>query len=149
MLVNENGIDVVDASEPPVLTSTKSDKIDEAALESGIRLNEGSSLNQSLRLQTDVGCLKTKIQTLRMGTWNVMSFYATGKLDNAINEAKYLHVDTLGLSEIIWTGPGKIQKQQHTILYSRGDNHTRGVWIIINKNIIKAVFGYWPVGETE
>ena len=76
-----------------------------------------------------------------------MSLYATGKLDNAINEAKYLHIDRLGLSEIRWTGPGKIQKEQHTILYSRGDNHTRGVWIIISKNIIKAVFGYWPVSD--
>ena len=84
MLGNENGIDVVDDSEPPALASTQSDREEEAALESDIRLNEGCSSNRSRRLQTDVGCLKTKRQPLRIGTWNVRSLYATGKLDNAI-----------------------------------------------------------------
>ena len=71
MLENENGIDVVDDSEPPALASTQSDREEEAALEAGICLNEGCSLNRSRRLQTDVGCLKTKRQPLRIGTWNV------------------------------------------------------------------------------
>ena len=84
MLGNENGIDVVDDSEPPALASTQSDREEEAALESDIRLNEGCSSNRSRRLHTDVGCLKTKRQPLRIGTWNVRSLYATGKLNNAI-----------------------------------------------------------------
>ena len=91
MLENKNGIDVVGDSEPPVLASTQSDREEEAALESGIRLNEGcclKKLNLSRRLQTDVGCLKTKRQPLIIGTWNAMTLYATGKLDNAIKEAK-------------------------------------------------------------
>ena len=50
-----------------------------------------------------------------------------------------MNIDTLGLSEIRWTGSGNIQKEQHTILYSGGDNHTRGVGITINKTINKAV----------
>ena len=41
---------------------------------------------------TDVGCLKTKRQPLRIGTWNVRTLYATGKLDNAIKEAKDMHI---------------------------------------------------------
>ena len=147
MLGNENGIDVVDDSEPPALASTQSDREEEAALESDIRLNEGCSSNRSRRLQIDVGCLTTKRQPLRIGTWNVRSLYATGKLDNAIKEAKDMNIDILGLSEIRWTGSGKIQKEQHTILYSGGDNHTRGVGIIINRNINKAVLGYWPVSD--
>ena len=36
MLENENGIDVVDDSEPPALASTQSDREEEAALEAGI-----------------------------------------------------------------------------------------------------------------
>ena len=43
------------------------------------------------------------------------------------------------------TGSGKIQKEEHTIIYSGGDNHTRAVGIMVNKNINKAVLGYWPV----
>ena len=58
-----------------------------------------------------------------------------------------MNIDILGLSEIRWTGSGKIQKEQYTILYSGGQNHTRGVGIIINKNINKAVLGYWPVSD--
>ena len=40
------------------------------------------------------------------------------KLDNAIKEAKVMTIDILGLSEIRWTGSGKIQNAQHTIKYS-------------------------------
>ena len=43
-----------------------------------------------------------------------------------------MNIYIIGVSEIKWTGLGKIQKEQHTILYSGGDNHTRGVGIIIN-----------------
>ena len=77
MLGNENGIDVVDDSEPPALASTHSEWKEDAALESDIRLNEGCSSNRYRRLHTDVGCLKTKRQPLRIGTWNVRSLYAT------------------------------------------------------------------------
>ena len=96
---------------------------------------------------TDVGCLKTKRQPLRIGTWNVRTLYETGKLDNAIKEAKDMRIDILGLSEIRWTGSRKIQKEEHTIIYSGGDNHTRGVGIMVNKNINEAVLGYWPVSD--
>ena len=41
VLGNENGIDVVDDSEPPALAYTQSDREEEAALESDTRLNEG------------------------------------------------------------------------------------------------------------
>ena len=73
--------------------------------------------------------------------------YATAKLDNAKQEARYMNIDILGLSEIRWTGSGKIQTEQHTILYSGGDNHTRDVGIIVNKNTNKAVLGYCPVSD--
>ena len=58
-----------------------------------------------------------------------------------------MRIDILGLSEIRWAGSGKIQKEEYTIIYSGGDNHTRGVWIMVNKNINKAVLGYWPVSD--
>ena len=58
-----------------------------------------------------------------------------------------MRIYILGLSEIRWTGSGKIQKEEHTIMYSGGDNHTRGVGIMVNKNINRAVLGYWPVSD--
>ena len=90
MLGNENGrpIDVVDDSEPPALASTQSDREEEAALEYGIRLNEECTLNRFQRLQTNVGCFKTKRQPLIIGTWNVRTLYAMGKLDNATKEIR-------------------------------------------------------------
>ena len=69
MLENENGINVVNDSETPALASTQIYREEEAAsLELETRLNEGCSSNRSRRLQTDDGCLKTKIQPLRIGT---------------------------------------------------------------------------------
>ena len=84
---------------------------------------------------------------LRIGTWNVRTLHSTGKIDNAIKEAKYMRIVILGLSEIRWTGSGKIQKKEHTIIYSGGYTYSRGVGIIINKNTNKAVLGYWPVSD--
>ena len=58
-----------------------------------------------------------------------------------------MSIDSLGLSYIIRLDQEKIQKEQHTILYSGGDNHARGVGFIINKNINKAISGYRPVSD--
>ena len=107
------------------LVSTQNDRAEDAALESGIRLKEECSLNRSRWLKTDVGCLKTKRQPLRIGTWNVRTLYATAKLDNAMKEAKEMRIDILGLSEFRRTCSEKIKKEEHTIIYSGGDNHTR------------------------
>ena len=96
---NEKKIDVMDDGEPLALVSTQS-----------YREEGEASSNRSRRLHPDVGCLKTKRQLLRIGTWNVRSLYATGKLDNATKDAKYINIDTLGLSEIRWILSGKIQK---------------------------------------
>ena len=104
MLGNENGIDVVDDSEPTALASTQSDKEEEAAFESDTRLNEGCSSNRYQGLRIDVGCLNTKRQPLIIGTWNVRSLYAMGKLVNVIKEATYMNIDILGWSEIRWAG---------------------------------------------
>ena len=39
--------------------------------------------------------------------------YATGKLDNAVKEAKDMRIDIIGLSEIRWTGcdRGRVQEK--------------------------------------
>ena len=134
---NENGIDVVDDSELPPLASTQTHKEKEIAFKSHrppIRLNVGCSSNISRGVRTNAGCFISKRQALRIGTWNVSSLYTTGKLDNAIEEARYMNIGILGLSEVRWTRSGKIQKEHRTILYSDGDNNTRGVGIIINKD---------------
>ena len=98
------------------------------------RLNVGCSSNISRGVRTNAGCFISKRQALRIETWNVSSLYTTGKLDNAIKEARYMNIGILGLSEVRWTRSAKIQKEHRTILYLEGDNHTRGVGIIINKD---------------
>ena len=47
--------------------------------------------------------LKLARQQLTVGTWNVRTMWATGKLDLLREEMKRYRYDILGLSEIRWT----------------------------------------------
>ena len=46
-------------------------------------------------------------QTFTVGTWNVQTIWATGKLELLRNEMKRFRYDVVGISEVHWTGRGK------------------------------------------
>ena len=46
-------------------------------------------------------------------------------------------VDILGIAETHWTEEGKIIQENHTMIYSGGENHRNGVGIVMKNSVAK------------
>ena len=68
-----------------------------------------------------------------IGTWNVR-FMNQGKLEVVKQETARVNIDSLGISELKWTGMGEFNSDDHYI-YHCGQKSLRrnGVALIVNK----------------
>jgi hypothetical protein len=73
---------------------------------------------------------------LTIGCWNVRTMYETRKQAQVIREMRAYKLHLIGISECRWTGCGKRMTN---------DKHHRGVAIVMNRNITKAILEYAPV----
>ena len=55
-----------------------------------------------------------------------------------------LKLSVLGLCEVRWKNAGQLVKGDKTVIYSGGDQHHRGVALILNKQLSKSVLAVWP-----
>ena len=68
-----------------------------------------------------------------IGTWNV-SFMNQAKLEVDKQEMARVNIDSLGISELKWTGMGEFNSHDHYIHYCGQESLRRnGVAIIVNK----------------
>ena len=74
-------------------------------------------------------------------TWNVRCM-SQGKLEVVTEEMARVNIDILGISELIWTGMGEFNSDDHYI-YSCGQESLRrnGVAIIVYKRVQNAILG--------
>ena len=84
---------------------------------------------------------------LKIGTWNVRTLYRAGQLENVVHEMNRAQLDILGLCETRWPGNGRLELENHTMLYSGGEQHAKGVALIMTKKVGKSVLGCWTVSE--
>ena len=96
------------------------------------------------RQQATAGKLK---EPLRIATWNIRSLLQKGKLDNIKQEMARLKINILGLSEVRWKGAGETTTEKSKFYYSGGEEHERGVGIILDEEASKSVKGYWAVSD--
>ena len=74
-----------------------------------------------------------------IGTWNVRSTNQ-GKSEVVKQEMARVNVDSLGISELKWTGTGEFNSDDHSIYYCGQESHRRNwVAIIVNKRVWDAV----------
>ena len=67
-------------------------------------------------------------------TWNVRST-SQGKLEVVTEEMARVNIDILGISELIWTGMGEFNSDDHYIYYCGQELLRRnGVAIMVNKS---------------
>lgn len=92
--------------------------------------------------------LSAKTQT-KIGTWNVRTLYQMGKLGQLLREFREYQLDILGVSEMRWTGSGKINSDGGTTLLYSGhkDQHSRGVGLVLNKEATRALISWKPINE--
>ncbi|GFS11918.1 craniofacial development protein 2-like [Elysia marginata] len=58
-----------------------------------------------------------------------------------------MNINILGLAEVRWTGAGVFKSGDHTMVYSGGNEHERGVGILLDAEHLKSLQGYWSVNE--
>lgn len=88
-----------------------------------------------------------KEKQYRIATWNVRTLYQTGKLENVIMESERLNLDILGMSETRLTGHGKIKRDRYELIYSGGEDHERGVGILMKKELSVAIEEIIPISD--
>ena len=82
--------------------------------------------------RSKVQCCKEQYCT---GTWNVRSMNQ-GKLEVVKQRKTRVNVNTLGISELRWTGMGECNSDDHYIYYCGQESVRRnGVAIIVNKRV--------------
>ena len=65
-----------------------------------------------------------------------------GKLEVVKQEMARVNVDSLGISELRWTGIGEFNSNDHYIYYCRQESLRRnGIAYILNKTVQNAVLG--------
>ena len=57
----------------------------------------------------------------KIGSWNVQTLYQSGKLAQVIREFNNYKLNILGLSEVRWTGSGRLNDKSISLLYSGHD----------------------------
>ena len=86
--------------------------------------------------------------TTKIAPWNVRTLYQTGKLAQVIKQFEAYNLAILGVTELWWTGNGKIRKKDKTILYAGPEElHQKGVGIILKKETEKALIGWKPIND--
>jgi hypothetical protein len=81
-----------------------------------------------------------------VGTWNVRTLWATGKLELLRNEMKRYRYDVIGISEVRWTGKGETANGD--FIWSGENNvHNRGVAMLLSTRARKALVVYNPINS--
>ena len=75
------------------------------------------------------------------------TLYQCGKIENVIQEMKFLNVTIMGACEARWKRSGDLTTEDHQILHSGGENHERGVAVILDRERARCVLGYWPLTD--
>ena len=76
-----------------------------------------------------------------IGTWNVRSMNP-GKLEVIKQEMARVNINSLGISELKWTGMGEFNSDDHYVYYCGQESLRRnGVAIMVNKRVQNAVLG--------
>jgi hypothetical protein len=73
--------------------------------------------------------------------------FQKGKLDNIKNEMERLKINALGLSEVRWLGAGSFTTDNFLLLYSGGNQHEKGVGMLLDKETSKSLQGFWAVSD--
>ncbi|GFO35656.1 craniofacial development protein 2-like [Plakobranchus ocellatus] len=86
-------------------------------------------------------------EILNISTWTIRTLLQKGKLENIKKEMERMKLNILGLSEVRWKGAGKITSGGHEIIYSGGTESEKGVGIIVDQTVTKAIKDYWALSD--
>ncbi len=84
----------------------------------------------------------------KIAPWNVRTLYQCGRTEQVIQEMENYKIDVLGVSEMGWTGQGRMDSRGNTVLYSRKEqHHTHEVGIFLSKTAAQTLGSWKPINE--
>lgn len=86
-------------------------------------------------------------EILRIGTWNVNTLFQAGKYDNLKKEMNRMKMDFVGVSEVRWKGTGRCGSDGVEFIYSGGEEHQRGVGVMMTARMAKCMKGYMALSD--
>ena len=106
----------------------------------------GKSLREAHRPTRSLATPKSK---MRVGCWNVRTMYTVGKAAQVAREMERYRLDLMGLSEITWTGAGRIKMRNgYTMIYAgEKSEHQRGVAIMMSQDTQKSLIEWTAVSS--
>ena len=70
---------------------------------------------------------RTIHREMKLGTWNVRSFYRAGSLKAAARELARYKLDVVGVQEVRWDKGGTVRAGDYNFFYGKGnENHQLG-----------------------
>ena len=91
--------------------------------------------------------IKLQNQVTTIGTWNVRTLHACGKINELTHELERYRWDILGLAETRWTGLGETSTEEGHKMWFSGDEHKHqhGVAFLVRKEIVNCVLSCTPI----
>ncbi|KAI0225359.1 hypothetical protein LSAT2_023805 [Lamellibrachia satsuma] len=86
---------------------------------------------------------------ITIGTWNVRTLRAAGKLKELTHEMERCRWNLLGLAEMRWKSFGETSTEEgHKVYFSgKNDKHEQGVGFLVHKDIVNTVMGCRPISS--
>jgi exonuclease III len=112
-------------------------------------VNQGGSDKSATGDTTKPKELKLPTEGITVGTWNVRTLYATGKMEELCHEMIRYKWNVLGISEVRWLNFGEITTDEgHKLWYSgEQEKHELGVAIMVHKDTANSVISWQPVSS--
>ena len=77
---------------------------------------------------------------MKLGTWNVRSFYRAGSLKAAARELARYKLDVVGVQEVRWDKEGTVRAGDNNFIYGKGnENHQQGTGFFVHHRLVSAV----------
>ena len=84
---------------------------------------------------------------IKIGKWKVRRLFKAGQPNNMIQEMRGAKLDIFGLYETHWIDNGRLNLDNHILLHSSGNQHRKGVGIIMTKKVSKSLLGCWTISD--
>ena len=93
--------------------------------------------------------IKLPSKNVTIGTWNVRTLYACGKINELEHELKEYNWDIIGLSEVRWKGIGETMTEEGNKIWFSGheSKHEHGVAFIVNKKRVGSILSCTPISS--
>jgi len=88
---------------------------------------------------------------VRIGQWNIRTMFETGTCAQVTKEMRRYGISIMGVSEMGWSSCWKLMiANGEAVPYSgmdEGENHDRGVGLILSRDVAKRLLEWEPVSE--